>query len=93
MGTPRPTATMQMTSGEMESMGGKPTPTNSVLHGTNRIARSLIDHEHWFDQTSQINNAPTEELCVGVERISCQAEAHVQPEYFWICVERSDQSG
>lgn len=31
MGTPKPTAIMPKTSGEMKSMGGEPDPTNNVL--------------------------------------------------------------
>lgn len=39
------------------------------------------------------SNAPAEELGAVVERFSCQAEAHVQPECLWFCVECSDQTG
>lgn len=34
IGTPRPTAIMLKTSGEMESTGGEPEPTNTVLQET-----------------------------------------------------------
>lgn len=33
-GTPRPTAIMLMTNGEMESMGGEPVPAKNVLQET-----------------------------------------------------------
>lgn len=35
MGTPKPTAIMPKTSGEMESTGGEPDPTSNVLQEMN----------------------------------------------------------
>ena len=39
MGVPKPTAIMMRTTGEKESMGGVPTPSNTVLKGERRLVR------------------------------------------------------
>lgn len=90
MGTPRPTAIMMSTSAEMESTGGAPAPSSTVLQETHE--EEFIRRPITFKRRFKFN-APAEELGAVVERFSCQPKAHVQPVRLWLCVERSDQTG
>lgn len=81
---------MMSTSGEMESTGGEPAPSSTVLQETHEeeLIHGPITIKRWFRA-----NAPAEELGAVVERFSCQPEAHIQPIRLWLGVERSDQTG
>lgn len=46
---------------------------------------------HYSRMEQLDSNRPAEEPCAVVERFSGQAEAHVKPKGFWVCVERSNQ--
>lgn len=48
-------------------------------------------HYSWTEQLD--SNRPAEEACAVVEWFSGQAEAHVKPKGFWVCVEGSNQPG
>lgn len=87
-GTPRPTAIIPTTSGEMESMGGEPTPTSKVLQGS----RGRLSPPVELPRPGASRHPPAEEAGAVVEGLPRQAEAHVQPEHLRLCVEGPDQA-
>jgi len=97
MGVPIPTTMMVRIIGEKESTGGEPTPTSIVLKETGNTCREVslywLIRFDWLTGHDSKAYRPAEEHGFVVERISSEAEAHIQPHRFWFRVEGSDETG